>query len=356
MVCQVAYEGSRKENNRDMVSSAIGYSKVVNGRDCIYTDLGQVGFALFGPYETYDAGTYAVSFRISMSQIEKPLLDASLACCYLEVTTDFGDWVLVRRPVRVGELGVDPTDIVLDFTLRQRKTLEFRVYTLGIAPLIVEEERPVLEPPERRHQFHDHSQNGEVRMLLREMISRTVAHTIVVDVGAYGRSGSNSYDLMRHFGWRGLLIEPNPVLCDRISREFFGLQFNLVNAAVSSHEGTGTLYLGVHDEISSIHRDMTAHWGEVRSEVSVSVRRLPSILAENHIPFDFGVLSIDAEGEGLNIFEDIIAAGYFPKWVIMEVYDASNYASLDQFPVAEWAKARYRLVGKTAPNIIIEAV
>jgi hypothetical protein len=197
---QVDYDRSRKGNSRDMVSSAIGYSKVVSGRDCVYTDLGQVGFALFGPYETYDAGTYAVSFRISMSQTEAPLPDASSVCCYLEVTSDFGEWVLVRRPVRVGELGVDPTDIVLDFTLQQRKTLEFRVYTLGTAPLVVEEERPVVEPPERRHQFQDHSQNGEVRMLLREMISRSVAHMIVVDVGAYGRSGSNSYDLMRHFG------------------------------------------------------------------------------------------------------------------------------------------------------------
>ena len=36
------------------------------------------------------------------------------------------------------------------------------------------------------------------------MIGRSVRYPIAVDVGAYGRQGYNTYDLLRHFGWRGV--------------------------------------------------------------------------------------------------------------------------------------------------------
>jgi hypothetical protein len=58
----------------------------------------------------------------------------------------------------------------------------------------------------------DVSQHGELPLLLREMAAVTCPDRLVVDVGARGRRSSNSYDLLRHFGWRGLLIEANPYL------------------------------------------------------------------------------------------------------------------------------------------------
>lgn len=210
--------------------------------------------------------------------------------------------------------------------------------------------------PERLPFINDNSQNGEIGILLREMIGRTVKEKFVVDVGAYGRSGSNSYDLMRHFGWRGLLIEPNPYLLSKIKEEFSGLDFRLVAAAATTYSGSATLHLGVGDENSSIHRQSTEQWGPVHEICTVDAERLSAILEANDVPREFGLLSIDTEGESsMVLLEDVFASGYRPNWVIMEVLDASKVDSLADIELAPEVKAEYRLVGRTFPNLIMEA-
>ena len=62
----------------------------------------------------------------------------------------------------------------------------------------------------------DHSQNGEFLELLKLIVARGAPGKNIVDAGANGRERSNSYDLMLLFGWRGLLIEANPALADKI--------------------------------------------------------------------------------------------------------------------------------------------
>jgi hypothetical protein len=57
---------------------------------------------------------------------------------------------------------------------------------------------------------NDQTQFGEFELLLKRWLPRAVEHPIVVDVGARGRERSNSYDLLRTFGWRGLLVKPTP--------------------------------------------------------------------------------------------------------------------------------------------------
>jgi FkbM family methyltransferase len=210
--------------------------------------------------------------------------------------------------------------------------------------------------PRKLPLVNDNSQNGETGILLREMIGRTVHHKFVVDVGAYGRAGSNSYDLMRHFGWRGLLIEPNPHLLTKIREEFAGLDYRLVGAAVTGYSGTATLHLGVHDEISSIHRHATEQWGPVYETCTVAAERLPTILEINDVPREFGLLSIDTEGESsMSLLEDVFECGYRPTWVIMEVFEALKVGSLDDVELAPEVKSEYRLVARTFPNLILEA-
>jgi len=205
----------------------------------------------------------------------------------------------------------------------------------------------------------DNSQNGEFRILTGTMIARTVEHTYVVDVGAYGRSGSNSYDLMRHFGWRGLLIEPNPRLLKKIENEFQGLDYKLENIAAAGYNGEATLHLGAHDEISSIHRHQTEHWGPVHETLQVKAERLPQIMARNDVPQAFGLLSIDAEGECANLLDDVLTAGYKPSWVIIEINDnGREIKSLDESwlsPfVSDQIKRLYHIRGQPAPNLILE--
>jgi FkbM family methyltransferase len=201
--------------------------------------------------------------------------------------------------------------------------------------------------------FHDHSHNGEVTLLLRAMINSDERIKIAVDVGAHGKAGSNTYDLLRQFGWRGILVEANPRLIPKIEKEFAGCDFDLVNVAVSNKPGRAKLFLGINDEISSIHREWTAGWGPVHDSVEVDVETLPSVLNRSGVPKRFGLLSIDAEGEGLNLLEDALAAGYRPEWVILEVHEAMKKESLAELPLSELVKSTYEIAAKTNSNLII---
>jgi FkbM family methyltransferase len=201
--------------------------------------------------------------------------------------------------------------------------------------------------------FRDHSHNGEVTLLLRSMINEDKGIQIAVDVGAHGKFGSNTYDLLRHFGWRGVLVEANPRLIPKIKEEFSGCNFDVANVAVSSRPGKAKLYLGINDEISSIHLDWTAAWGAVRDFVEIDVETLPSVLGRFSVPKRFGLLSIDAEGEGLNLLEDALAAGYRPDWVILECHNALEIRHISELPVSDFVKGTYDIAANTSSNVII---
>lgn len=210
--------------------------------------------------------------------------------------------------------------------------------------------------PERIPFITDNSQFGELKILLGEMISRSVRHKIVIDCGAYGRDCSNSYDLMRHFGWRGLLIEPSSSRIEIIRREFAGLDYDLVPVAAASYTGTATLHIGAADGVSSIHRGVTEAVTPIVNTLEVAAERLPDILERHKIPKDFGLLSIDAEGEGHNLLNDAVASGYRPTWVIIEVFEGLNVKTLDDQPLSDEVKASCRIVGRTFPNLILEVL
>ena len=201
--------------------------------------------------------------------------------------------------------------------------------------------------------INDHSQNGEISILLTNMINSAARHRIVVDAGAHGKMGSNSYDLLRHFAWRGVLIEANPELAEKIRLDFQGLDYQLFPVAVSNFTGTTSLYLGVHPEISSIRRDKTAFWGEVNSAIEVPVEKLSDILQRAAIPKDFDLLSIDTEGEDHNILSDIVAHGFRPEWIIIEAYIATEIEHLHSLPLPQEIIREYDIVGRTFPNLIL---
>jgi hypothetical protein len=58
----------------------------------------------------------------------------------------------------------------------------------------------------------------KVGLLIRAMVNDAAAHRIVAYIGARGRERSNSFDLLRHFGWKGLPIEANPAPIEDIGR------------------------------------------------------------------------------------------------------------------------------------------
>jgi FkbM family methyltransferase len=198
--------------------------------------------------------------------------------------------------------------------------------------------------------FLERTQNGELATLLGLMLSESIEHRIIVDVGANGIQGSNSYDLMRHFGWKGVLVEANPALLPRIHAAFDGLNYELIGTAVSDFTGVTKLYLGDADGTSTIQS-----WASARRDaVEVPVSRLPDILQAYGVPSSFGVLSIDAEGEDPKIVNDTIGAGWLPQWIILEAYKPERFSSVqDLKEISELVKEKYRLAGATAANVIL---
>lgn len=202
---------------------------------------------------------------------------------------------------------------------------------------------------------HDHSQYGEVRLLMKAMINAAAKYKIVVDVGANSIVGSNSFDLLKYFGWRGLLIEPNAELANEINSAFAGLDYQLLSTAVSDYEGAATLHLGVTNAISSLNRDSVKQWGATRGSVEVSVRRLPPVLEAHGIPRDFDLLSLDAEGEDARILNDVHASGFRPRWMIIEAYEASKVKSLAELPLNPEVVESYEIVAQSYANLVLRS-
>lgn len=201
---------------------------------------------------------------------------------------------------------------------------------------------------------NDVSQYGETLELLKLWVKDSQICGWVVDVGARGKERSNSYDLMKEFGWHGLLIEANPQLITGIEEDFAGLSFDLVNFAVSDYEGVATLSLGVNDDISSLTEANTQAWGELRGSVEVEVRTLESLLKAQNAPHDFDLLSLDIEGEDIKVLNSLLANSlYRPRWIIIEASHDFSVRSLDDLDFSDDVKALYEIRGQTVANLIL---
>lgn len=202
---------------------------------------------------------------------------------------------------------------------------------------------------------NDQSQFGEFELLLKRWVEQASAHQIVVDVGARGRARSNSFDLLKTFGWKGLLFEANPSLIQGIERDFEGLDVEVVPYAISDFDGQATFYLGANNDVSSLNLQASLGWGPLTGAVTVPVRRLGPLLEERRIPKNFDVLSIDIEGEDIKVLNDIVTrSGFRPRWVIIEA--SYNFAtrSLTDLPFDETVRSTYDIVGQTTANLILE--
>lgn len=201
---------------------------------------------------------------------------------------------------------------------------------------------------------NDVSQYGETWMLVRHWVNAQAECGMVVDVGARGRERSNSYDLMRHFGWRGVLVEANPALLPAIEREFAGCDMRLVSCAVSDYTGEATFTLGSNDDVSSLDAGLAQGWGDTRGQIEVRVRRLADVLAEHAIPHTFDLLSLDIEGEDIRVLNDLVdASAYRPAWVIIEASHDFKVQTLEDAPFSPAVRADYRVRMATSANLIL---
>ena len=208
--------------------------------------------------------------------------------------------------------------------------------------------------PGRAQAATDHSQYGEYKVIRYHFALQKSKYDIIVDVGARGKNGSNSFDLLEQHGWTGLLVEANPGLWDSIEADFSGLAFKLVRCAVSDSPGKLPFYLGVNDDVSSLSSEQAEIWGPVRGVVEVEARTLGDILREEAVPFDFDVLSLDIEGHDVRVFNNLIAeTDYRPTMVLIETSMSFFNRSMNDVPFSDAVRAGYILAYQTVSNMIL---
>jgi len=169
--------------------------------------------------------------------------------------------------------------------------------------------------------FTDVSQHRTEEVIFKFFASHPPTHTLLVDVGAYGRFMSNSWALLK-LGWRGLLIEPNPARRKIIEEEFFDLDIELLPIGISTAKGRAPFYLHTTVGYDSLSPDWHA---ADKSGVCIwiDIEPLTDVLLCRAFPPDFGLLSIDTEGFDAKIVEDLFDRNHFKPALI--VTEADSY-------------------------------
>jgi FkbM family methyltransferase len=164
-----------------------------------------------------------------------------------------------------------------------------------------------------------------------------------VDVGAsHPTNGSQSWYLEQK-GWRGILVEPIPELCEALRRE--RPRSITVQAACGAPEQRGRVDFHVAEGYtrSSLEKNAVSLTASFTRTDTVDLRTLDEILAEVRPPkIDF--VSIDVEGLQLNVLRGFDLEKHRPTLLLVEDH-------LLNLKTHRYLRRRgYRLVKRTARN------
>jgi len=137
-----------------------------------------------------------------------------------------------------------------------------------------------------------------------------------VEVGANDPHERSQTDHLEQAGWRGLLIEPQPDLAEKLRADRSATVFAV---ACSGPDNAGkTLTLHVAGPLSSLDRARMAPGAVPERTISVPIRTLDSILAESAVRPGFDFLSIDVEGHEIEVLRGFDAAHWRPRLILLE--------------------------------------
>ncbi len=156
-----------------------------------------------------------------------------------------------------------------------------------------------------------HGQYGEGFFLVNYFENNPPKHKFLVDVGAGGIAHSNTIDLLQ-LGWSGILIEPFPI------EKYFTPFKEMLDIAISDFCGRATAYVCDTAGWSSLlpPRDNIKH---LFTQKDIEVSTLSKVLTSFNVPFDFDLLSVDAEGLDFKIISCLLEkSDYMPKIIVYE--------------------------------------
>jgi FkbM family methyltransferase len=119
-----------------MLNARIGsVSLFPDGQQKISTRQGEVGHAIYGPYERVDPGQYIVEFDIVRNGDLSGQGDAVLG--NVDVVAEHGARVFARTEFSFSQLQDGAPPLRLSFSVDRPGTLQYRVFTNGVLPLVV---------------------------------------------------------------------------------------------------------------------------------------------------------------------------------------------------------------------------
>ena len=170
--------------------------------------------------------------------------------------------------------------------------------------------------------FKDTTFKGEFRAM--QKLLGADCPRFLVDVGANnGFYASNSYPYVVR-GWRSVLIEPHPVIFEKLKQLHANRPaVTCLNIACADTAGQRPLYFGKNNPGGSLATMcLDDNFKAVRSEefTMVPVEMLSAVLAAQHFPHQFGILSVDAEGMDYEVLLGLDLGIWKPRLIVTEDY------------------------------------
>lgn len=172
-----------------------------------------------------------------------------------------------------------------------------------------------------------YSQFGEDKILFEIFQGKTSG--ICVEVGANNGVDDSTSLFFEKIGWKCILVEPNPSLCQEIRASRNAL---IYECAASNQNGIKTLYVAEgavrSDGLSTISTNKEDHeriksLGFRSRPVQVHTMTIDEILADAQIDDNIDFISIDVEGHEYEAIEGLSLERWKPMIILVE--DNSNF-------------------------------
>jgi FkbM family methyltransferase len=164
-----------------------------------------------------------------------------------------------------------------------------------------------------------------------------------VEVGANDPCSGSQTWLLEQSGWRGILVEPQTALCEKLRLKRKNSRVFQVACSAPGKEGEATLHIARADGCSTLEKQADSHGIEFTGVERVQVTTLDQVLAEAGNPaIDF--LSIDVEGHEIEVMRGFDFRRHHPSLILIE----DGVRTLEKH---RFLKQRgYKLVKRTSLN------
>jgi FkbM family methyltransferase len=135
------------------INSALGTQDTRFGRPVIVTKPGEKGCALYGPYVDLPCGSYTICFRIVPDHAVSPDV-ADKHCVSVDICHSNGTKVVAEKKFTVQDIASSGRELKVVFTAERPGCFEFRVFSLGIIGLIIEQNQDIAAETDCFHLFN----------------------------------------------------------------------------------------------------------------------------------------------------------------------------------------------------------